>query len=276
MQFNGLKPSANPSSATAASVLADAQPLPTADTNSPNYASPRQQRLAERLRSAGDRSAACWNHLITVVVWGADADDIAALPRTLGSLLAQRYRNFEVLMVGKPNVCPSDTGDFTGCRGLFAAPYIDALDILSDPATDPLWRGSHLVLVSAGAEFDPDAIELLNAALDNVPDASAPALVLCENPSLAEESNTCPPAGLPDCPADVVRSLDKRGMTVMVSRTLLQLARQPRHRPTSLQEWLRGISTMIPASHTVHLAETLIHDPPEPHLSSRFAPGIAP
>jgi hypothetical protein len=276
MKFNGSKPSAYSFSSAAAAAHSNALPFLAADIKSPNYARRRQQRLAERLRNAGAYPPARRNHLITIAVCSSHDDDIADLPRTLGSLLAQRYRNFEVLAVGKPNVLLNDTGDFTSCRGLFAEPDIELLDVLTDPSTDSLWRGSHLILVHAGAEFDPDAIEVLNAALDNLPDTTAPAFVLCEDHLLSGDGDVCPPAGLLNLDHNVMRSLDKHGTAFMASRTLLQLARRPPQRPISLQAWLRGLATMIPAPHIVHIAETLIHIPPEPRLSSRSTSGIAP
>jgi hypothetical protein len=275
MKFNGYKPSAYSFSSTAAAAHGNALPSLAADIKSPNYARRRQQRLAERLRNAGAYPPARRNRLITIVVCSSDDDDIAALPRTLGSLLAQRYRNFEVLAVGKPNVRPSDTGDFTSCRGLFAEPDVDALDVLTDSSTDSLWRGSHLILVHTGTEFDPDAIELLNAALDNLPDTTAPALVLCEDHRLSGDSDVCPSAGLPDLDHNVMRSIDKHRTAFMVSRTLLQLARRAQQRPISPQAWLRGIAALIPGPHIVHIAEPLIQIPPEPRLPSRPASGNA-
>jgi hypothetical protein len=276
MKVNGFQQLIDPFSSTALSAQGIALPLPAADIKSPHYARARQQRLSERLRNAGDQAAAHWNHLITIVVCGSDDDDIAALPRTLGSLLAQRYRNVEVLVVGKLNIHLSDIGDFTSFRGLFAEPGVDATDILSDPAADALWRGSHLILAEPGTEFDPDAVELLNAALDTLPDATAPALVLCDDQLPADDTSVCPLPDVPDRHADVMQSLDKCGAAVMVSRTLLQLARRPQQRPTSLRDWLREIATMTPAPHIVHIAETLIHIPPEAPLSPRSAPGVAP
>jgi hypothetical protein len=239
-----------------------------------DYSVWRQQRVAERLRNAGDHAPVRWNHLITIVVCGSDEDDIAALPRTLGSLLAQRYRNFEVLVVGKPNVRPSNTGDFTSCRGLFAEPSVDALDLLSDPATDVLWRGSHLIFANAGTEFDPDAIELLNTALDSLSDVTAPALVVCDHDRLSGGSDYCAPSILPGGDTDFTRSLDKLETAFMVSRTLLHLARRQPQRPTSLQDWLRGIATMTPPPHFAHIAETLIHIP-QTRRSSRPSPDDA-
>lgn len=276
MKYNGYKLPAGQSNAVTHTGQFCSPAAPYADIKSPDYRSWRQQRLASRLSKISGHAAARWNHLITVVVGAGDAQGIDALPSTLGSLLAQHYRNIEVLLVGIPNVRLGDTSDFANCRGLFSEPDVDALDFLSDPATDALWRGSHCVLTDAGTEFDPDALDLLNAALDNLPDTTAPTLVLCEESPPADDAEDNPPTELSGRHVDVLRSLDKRGTAFMVSRTLLQLARRSQRRPTSLQDWLGGISTMTPAPHIVHIAETLIHAPPGPRLSSRSAPGDAP
>lgn len=245
-----------------------------------DYVISRQQRLAERLRNVSDRAAARWNHLITVVVRSQEADEIAALPRTLGSLLTQRYRNIEVLVVGKPNVQPRDTGDFASYRGLFLEPAVDVLDLLSDPGTDALWRGSHLVFACAGSEFDPDAVELLNGALDIVSDAAIPTIVFCEH-----DWKSCHPEGpapslLPGLDADLAQAVGHIETAFMVSRSLLLQARGQIQQTTLLADWLRGLATVSPSPHIVHVAETLIHIPHTSlsalQPSSRSSPSVAP
>jgi hypothetical protein len=272
MNYNGYKPSAHSLSPAADTECISAPAAPYADIKSPDYGVRRQQRLAERLCKTDDHAAARWNHLITVVVYGRDTDDVETLPRTLGSLLAQHHRNIEVLVIGMPNARLADTSDFASCRGLFSEPDVDVLDLLSDPATDRLWRGSHLIVAPSGTEFDPDAVELLNAAVDSLSHPTAPALVLCDRDRLSGDDDVVAPNVLSASDSDVMRSLDTAETGFMVSRTLLLRARQVLQRPGSLRDWLYGVATMIPVPHVVHIAETLIHVPQVP-ASSRLSQG---
>jgi hypothetical protein len=123
----------------------------------------RRARLAERLGLAHTRQNV-WHHLITVVVQAA-ASNTEALAHTLSTLNLQTYRNIEILVTVARETRPADAKDFASLRGLFVEPALDALDVLSDSATDRLWRGSHLVFATAGTTFDPDAFELLNRML---------------------------------------------------------------------------------------------------------------
>lgn len=238
------------------------------DAQSTGYENRRRQRLADRLGKSDDSSAHRWNHLITVVV--DSAGDADALRHTLDSLLAQRYRNFEVLVAGVPALPSSTAEDFASCRGLFAEQAIDIANILTDPATDSLWRGSHLLFARAGTEFDPDALELLNAALDGMAHASIPAMVVCDYDHLSGLEYGSPRL-LPGWEPDFVHSLDEIETAFLASRALLLAQRGPQQ-PRSLHDWLRGVATMTPAPQIVHIAETLVHIP-QAQPSERSASG---
>lgn len=233
------------------------------------YEAWRQERLAARL-AASPAPPDAWNHLITVVAFGGES---GALCRTLESLRAQTYRNIEILSAGHDAAALRPAGDFASLRGLFAEPALDPLAMLSDPATEALWRGSHLLFAPAGTTFDADAFALLNAALTPENGAAAPDLVLSDHDRTTEGGPE--PILLPGWDPDLVGAMDVVGTAFLASRRLVR-ARRGASPWRSLHDWLRGIAEARQAPRWVHLSEPVIHlpDPPPPPPEQPAAPAI--
>ena len=75
-----------------------------------------------------------------MVVFGCE-DNAAGQYRTLESLLAQNFRNIEVIVAGAASSISSCINDFQTLRGIFCEPGLDPLGMLSDADHDKLWRG---------------------------------------------------------------------------------------------------------------------------------------
>jgi glycosyltransferase involved in cell wall biosynthesis/GT2 family glycosyltransferase/2-polyprenyl-3-methyl-5-hydroxy-6-metoxy-1,4-benzoquinol methylase len=234
-----------------------AQRVERADSLAANYPAWQRARLAERLAAA---PSGIWNHLITVVVFAVGPDAAAGLAATLTSLRGQHYRNIEVLVAGVADDLPTDATDFTGHRGLFLEPELDALNILAAPAADRLWRGSHVVVVRAGSEFAPDAFALFNAALTPAPGDARPDLVLCDHDRLTAAGELTAPSFAPGWDPDLICAFDYIETAFLASRALV-LAQRPAGRPASLHEWLCGIARGLQQPVTRHIAEPLVHMP---------------
>ncbi|WP_181176193.1 glycosyltransferase [Mesorhizobium sp. B2-3-4] len=223
----------------------------------------RQSRLIERKRSPRGRGA--WNHLITVFVYPEASSSATAMSQTLSALLDQTYRNIEIVVIGAREQDLPDSSRFVGLRGLFAEPALDVLDILSDPAADHAWRGSHLVLAAAGTTFDPDTFDLLNEMLSRSPGKPALELVVCDHDRAAATGTGRSPCFLPGWDPDLIVAMDYIGTAFMASRRLV-LARRS-SRPASLHDWLRSLAggSLV----TAHLTEPVMHLPAiPPHPSA--------
>ncbi|TIL82921.1 MAG: glycosyltransferase [Mesorhizobium sp.] len=224
-------------------------------TLSAGYDSWRQSRLAERMALAGQQRT--WNHLITVLIHDAASASRETLSHTLSSLLGQTYRNIEIVVAGVHEIDLPDVDDFTSLRGLFAEPTLDALNVLSDPAHDHLWRGSHLVFAAAGTTFDTDAFALLNRMLSPLRGTPMPDLIVCDHDR--RDAGAVPqPCFLPGWDPDLIVSMDYVGTAFMASRKLI-FSRRSAERPNSLHGWLRTLASGPLA--VGHLTETVMHLP---------------
>ena len=197
-----------------------------------------------------------WNHLITVFVFSARQANADALARTLSSLLAQNYRNVEVVVAGALEAELPDPTDYARLRGLFAEPALDVLDVLCDPLADNLWRGSHVVFAVAGTVFDPDSFTQLNRTLSPPRGVPPPDLIVCDHDRAAGAAPQ--PCFLPGWDPDLIVAMDYVGTAFMVSRKLV-LARRPAHRPDSLYDWLCSLASSSVAAE--HLAEPVMELP---------------
>jgi GT2 family glycosyltransferase len=216
----------------------------------------RRARLAERLRLAHTRQDV-WNYLITVVVQ-ATSSNTEALADTLATLSCQTYRNIEILVAGESGTSLPAASDFAGLRGLFVEPALDPLDMLSDPATDRLWRGSHLVFAAAGTTFDPDAFELMNRMLSPLQGSSPPDLVICDHDRCVTPQASPEPCFLPGWDPDLIATMDYVGSAFMASRRMI-LERRFAGRADSLHDWLISLATEASPVAAAHLGETVIH-----------------
>ena len=232
----------------------------SSSVRAPDYASWRLQRSTERVARHDQEAQGRWNHFITIVIFGAGREDAEALPRTFASLLGQRYRNFEVLVVGLPDFRPEDADDFFEYRGLFVETQAEALDFLTNPAIDQVWRGTHIVFARAGTQFDADAFELLNLALNCVPGTLPPQLVLCDHDRVSPARAYSSPTFLPGWDPDLLQSRDYIETAFMASRDLVVSARGAEP-PRSLYDWLRRSVGSVPGLRVSHIAEILIHIP---------------
>jgi GT2 family glycosyltransferase len=214
----------------------------------------RGARLAERLSLAHTRQDV-WNHLITVVVQASDTEGLAD---TLSTLRCQTYRNIEILVAGASEMSLPDANDFASLRGLFAEPALDPLDMMSDSATDRLWRGSHLVFAAAGTTFDPDAFALLNRMLSPSQGTSPPDLVICDHDRLVTPQASPQPCFLPGWDPDLIAAMDYVGSAFMASRRLV-LERRSASRADSLHDWLKSLATGASPVAVAHLSETVMH-----------------
>ncbi|WP_233880368.1 class I SAM-dependent methyltransferase [Paraburkholderia flagellata] len=235
-----------------------ARPSKKADVARPHdYAAWCEMRLNERRSQFSVRRHQAWNHLITVVAYGEKAESDEGLSRTLSSLRGQTYRNVEILVAGP---CNADADDYMSLRGLFVEPALEPLQLLSNPADDRLWRGSHLVFAPAGTTFDPDAFALLNEALSGARGKSSPDLVICDHDRRSEQGSLREPCFAPGWDPDLIAELDYVGTAFMASRKLI-LEQRADGRPDTLHGWLRGVAA-APAPITVaHLVEPIMHLP---------------
>lgn len=101
-----------------------------------------------------------------------------ALGRTLDSLAAQSYRNFEII-VEEQDEASAYPDDFASARGLFRQKELQPSELLS--AQSAIWRGDYLMLVDAGDIFSPDALEKMNAAVQSQTGFSLPDLVIFDH-----------------------------------------------------------------------------------------------
>lgn len=225
-------------------------------TLSAGYDDWRQSRLAERMASAGEQRT--WNHLITVVIHDAASASGEALSHTLSTLLAQSYRNIEIVVAGVRETDLPDVDDFASLRGLFAEPTLDALNLLSDPAHDHLWRGSHMVFAAAGTTFDTDAFALLNRMLSPSRGTPMPDLIVCDHDRRLDAGAVPQPCFLPGWDPDLIVSMDYVGTAFIASRKLI-LGRRSAGRPNTLHGWLRALASGPLA--VGHLTETIMHLP---------------
>lgn len=227
------------------------------DSRAADYSAWEGSRRAARLEAADDLSG-LWNHLITIVIFAAEPDGAMRLSATLASLRRQHYRNIEVLLAGVPSDLPADLTDFSEYRGLFVEPALHPLDVLTLPAVDRLWRGSHLMFARAGTEFAPDAFALFNAALNAARGDAAPDLVLCDHDRLTASGEVTAPILGPGWDPDLICAFDYIETAFLASRALVltQRAAQP---PASLHQWLCGVARGLRQPATGHVAEPLVH-----------------
>ena len=232
------------------------------------YAAWREMRRNTRQVEEPGADAA-WNHLISVFVHGKAG---AGLVATLESLRSQTYRNIEIIVGGPQTAELPPRDDFASLRGMFPEPEADPLTLLADPASDRLWRGSHIMFAQAGTLFDDEAFELLNALLNQGSAESRPDLVLCDHDRLGP-GGAAVPHFLPGWDPDLVCAMDVVGTAFLVSRRLLQ-ARRSGTAPGSLREWLIGVAQAPRAPHWAHLAEPAIQLPDPPAKPDRTTPAI--
>ena len=228
------------------------------ETRPSNYAEWQRARLAQRL-AAIQPAAAPWNHLFTVVIFADGREGTSGLPATLASLHRQTYRNIEVLIAGAAPELPPELADFSGHRGLFVEPALHPLDLLTLPAADRLWRGSHLTFARAGTEFAPDAFALFNGALDRGDNAAAPDLIVCDHDRLDDAGEVTAPSLVPGWDPDFICGFDYLETAFAASRALV--AAQRGERPGSLHDWLCRIARRPRQPVTRHVAEPLVHMP---------------
>jgi GT2 family glycosyltransferase len=231
----------------------------------------RQSRVTERKWSRREQPA--WNHLITVFIYPEPSSSATGLSRTLSALLDQTYRNIEVVVIGTAERDLPDADRFATLRGLFAEPALDVLDVLSDPAADRAWRGSHLVFAAAGTTFDPDAFDLLNRMLTPPPGRTAPELIICDHDRAAASGPARLPCFLPGWDPDLIVAMDYVGTAFMASRRLVLDRRSSR--PASLHAWLCGLVDGPLA--TGRLTEPVMHLPAgPPRLAAQAGIGVLP
>jgi O-antigen biosynthesis protein len=223
-----------------------------------NYPEWQRLRLAERLRAA-QPAAGLWNHLITIVIFSAEREGASSLPATLASLHRQTYHNIEVLVAGMATDVPPALADFSRHRGLFVESALDPLDLLTTPATNRLWRGSHLTFARAGTEFAPDAFALFSAALNPADDAPAPDLIICDHDRLDGSVEVTAPSLVPGWDPDLICAFDYIETAFVASRALIEAQRG--QQPASLHDWLCDIARRAHQPVTGHVAEPLVHMP---------------
>ncbi|HML14991.1 MAG TPA: glycosyltransferase, partial [Xanthobacteraceae bacterium] len=148
-------------------------------------------------------------------------------------------------------------------------PALDPLDLLTLPAADRVWRGSHLAFARAGTEFAPDTFALFNAALNPAGGAPAPDLVVCDHDRLDGAGDVTAPSLVPGWDPDFICSLDYV-QTAFVAARALVLEQRTAARPASLHDWLCRIARRARQPATGHVAEPLVHMPastPQPILA---------
>lgn len=101
-----------------------------------------------------------------------------ALARTLDSLAAQSYRNFEIIVEG-PEEATAYPDDFASARGMFSQTELEPSELLS--VLSASWRGDYLMLVDAGDIFNSDALEKMNVAVQSQMGFSLPDLVIFDH-----------------------------------------------------------------------------------------------
>lgn len=233
----------------------------------------RSARLADR--QAAPAVEGVWNHLLTVFLLPPARPDSGALARSLADLRAQSYANVEVILLGQDT--PLDTEGFLHLRGLFGEPALGPADILGDPATDTLWRGSHLLFAEAGTRFDPDALARFNLALADPAHDSAPDLVLSDHDRPAVDGGTPEPVFLPGWDPDRLSCFDYAGTAFLASRALVR-AMRGQARPSSPEDWLRCVALRPAQPSVTLLREPVLRlpspaAPPRPGLAAAALPG---
>jgi glycosyl transferase family 2 len=193
------------------------------------------------------------------VIFADGREGTTGFSATLASLHRQIYRNVEVLIAGAAPGLPPELADFSGHRGLFVEPGLHPLDLLTLPAADRLWRGSHLTFARAGTEFAPDALALFNAALDRSDDAPAPDLIVCDHDRLDDAGEVTAPSLVPGWDPDFICEFDYLETAFAASRALV--AAQRAERPGSLYDWLCRIARRPRQPVSRHVAEPLVHMP---------------
>jgi GT2 family glycosyltransferase len=228
--------------------------------------------MAAREEISLNNSMASWNHLITIIVFGCD-DNATGQAHTLASLLAQNFRNIEVILAGKAASISNCIDEFQTLRGIFFEPGLDPLGVLSDADHDKLWRGSYLTFARAGTEFDPDCFSLVNDALCRG-GGSIPELVVMDHDRSSPKTEFREPVFLPGWDPDLVLDLDCIGTAFVVSRGLV-MSQRASERPRSFYDWLKGIARMHPQAQTIHVSEPVVHLPDSPPQLESAPPPVA-
>ena len=117
-------------------------------------------------------------HEMFSIVIGPGNGGTNALQRTLESLSAQSYRNFEVILQG-PEDAARWQDEFTSARGIFSAAELPVNELLQ--AQSSTWRGDYLMLVDAGDIFAADALGTINAAIHAQPGRTMPDLIIFDH-----------------------------------------------------------------------------------------------
>jgi GT2 family glycosyltransferase len=230
------------------------------------YTDWRSSRRAAREKLSFSHSGSSWNQFFTIILFGCD-DNGAGQSRTLKSLLAQTFRNIEIIVAGKAASVEDCIDDFRTLRGIFVEPGLDALGLLSVADHDTLWRGGYLTFARAGTEFDPDCFALVNDAL-NSRGGSIPELVVMDHDRFSPETQLREPVFLPGWDPDLVQALDCIGTAFVVSRGLVESQRAS-ERPRSFHDWLKGVAQLHPQPRTAHVSEPVVQLPdPPPRLES--------
>ncbi len=230
--------------------------LPASD-----YSTWQQHRVAQRLREHR-YALGLRNNLFTIVIFDAGGlREGPWLDATLSSLLQQTYRNIEVLVVGYLTSDIDYAGDFISYRGLFFEPALSHLDILRGSNANKLWRGSHVMFAGAGTTFDADTFSMLNAALNEGPDATGPDLVLCDYDRSTGSGTYFQPALTPGWDPDFIQTVDYIQTAFLISRRLIQRHRAEAGSCGSLHDWLCLVAQAGKSLLTGHLTETVAHLP---------------
>ena len=117
-------------------------------------------------------------HEMFSIVIGRGNGGPDALQRTLESLSAQPYRNFEVILQ-EPKDAARWQDEFASARGIFSLAELPVNELLQ--AQSSAWRGDYLMLVEAGDIFAADALSTINAAIHAQPGYTLPDLIIFDH-----------------------------------------------------------------------------------------------
>ena len=168
-----------------------------------------------------------------------------ALQRTLKSLSAQSYRNFEIIVDGGQDA-DRWRDDFVTARGLFGQAGLQMAELLQGQSS--IWRGDYLMLVDAGDSFAADALDKINAAIHGQAGQILPDFIIFDHRLRDGEIRH-----LPGWDPDLFQQHDYVLRAFAVWRGLFE--RFP-VQADKLDPWLSGL-TQVDA-HVVHIPQVLM------------------